>query len=89
MDRKRDGAATKDGVPRTRGDEPRSPIAGMSTGGTGSCAVSEAFPVLAGMNRINSHSLYALISVPRTRGDEPLDAAGLDCADWRSPYSRG
>ena len=94
-------ASSREGVPRTRGDEPdelgyhaRSLMCSPHTRGV---TVSTAdilrepkvFPAHAGMNRMSWVFMPAPSCVPRTRGDEPVLLDALKGVVMCSPHTRG
>ena len=74
-------ADMRDGVPRTRGDEPWRE-AHTRRG-------SYEFPAHAGMNRRCATCSRLRLGVPRTRGDEPVKVVVCAEKETSSPHTRG
>ena len=90
-----------DGIPRTRGDGPRSlcaigsllPDSPHPRGWTHGYRVGdldlEGFPAPAGMDRYADFTLTLLTRIPRTRGDGPPRRRSRRAAPGDSPHPRG
>ena len=95
------GAAPPAGIPRTRGDGPRSdgtpppprrdsPHARGWTRTTTACAGAEdGFPARAGMDRKEVCVKQIIVRIPRTRGDGPAARPIVRGARPDSPHARG